>query len=59
MAKRIDEVVQEMEEAIRLNPAHADALNYLGYSYAEREVKLNEAVTLIRQALTIKPENGY
>ena len=48
-----------MQEAITLNPTHADALNYLGYSYAEREVKLPEAVTLIQQALTIKPENGY
>jgi Flp pilus assembly protein TadD len=51
--------VREMQEAIMLNPTHADALNYLGYSYAEREVKLQEAVTLIQQALTIKPENGY
>jgi Flp pilus assembly protein TadD len=56
---RFDEVVREMQEAITLNPTHADALNYLGYSYAEREVKLHEAVTLIQQALTIKPENGY
>ena len=48
-----------MEEAIKLNPAHADALNYLGYSYAERDVRLEEAVALIKKALVIKPQNGY
>src|SRR5207237_10097698 len=53
---RFDEVVQEMEEAITLNPAHADALNYLGYSHAERDVQLNAAVKLIRQALTLTPQ---
>jgi len=30
-------MVVEMKEVLRLNPNHADALNYLGYSYADRE----------------------
>jgi tetratricopeptide (TPR) repeat protein len=56
---RFDELVHEMEEAIRLDPKHADALNYLGYTYAERDMRLEEAVALIQQALVVKPQNGY
>jgi tetratricopeptide (TPR) repeat protein len=56
---RLDELVHEMEEAIRLDPKHADALNYLGYTYTERDMRLEEAVTLIQRALAVKPQNGY
>ncbi|MGH7256559.1 MAG: tetratricopeptide repeat protein [Nitrospirales bacterium] len=56
---RFEDLVQAMEAALRLNPDHADALNYLGYSYAERGVKIQEALTLIQRALSLKPDNGY
>lgn len=56
---RFDDVVRAMETTLRLEPKHADALNYLGYSYAERGVKIEEAVSLIKRALVLKPNNGY
>lgn len=56
---RFDDVVQEMETAIKLDPHHADALNYLGYSYAERGIRMDQAVSLTKQAVALKPENGY
>ena len=56
---RFDELVSEMQEAIRLEPKHADALNYLGYTFAERDMRLDEAVVLIQRALAVKPQNGY
>jgi tetratricopeptide (TPR) repeat protein len=56
---RFDEVVRAMEAAIKLDPHHADALNYLGYSYAERGVKIDQALSLTKQAVALKPENGY
>ena len=56
---RFDDVVRVMEAAIRLDPHHADALNYLGYSYAERGVKIEQALSLTRQAVALKPDNGY
>ena len=43
-----------MKETIKLNPKHANALNYLGYTYAEKGVNLNEAISLIKRALEIK-----
>jgi len=48
-----------MEETIHLDPRHANALNYLGYTYADRGIKLKEALDLINRALTVKPDDGY
>jgi tetratricopeptide (TPR) repeat protein len=56
---RFDDVVRVMETAIKLEPHHADALNYLGYSYAERGVKIDEALSLTKRAVALKPSNGY
>lgn len=41
------------------NPDNADALNFLGYSYLERNIKLEEAYELISKAHELKPEDGY
>ena len=56
---RFDDVVRAMESTLRLDPKHTDALNYLGYSYAERGIKIPEAISLIKRALSLKPNNGY
>ena len=56
---RFDDVVRAMESALRLDPKHAEALNYLGYSYADRGIKIPEAISLIKRAVSLKPNNGY
>jgi len=56
---RFDDVVRTMEAALALDPHHADAMNYLGYSYADRGIKIEQALSLTRQAVALKPENGY
>ena len=56
---RFDDVVRAMETALSLDPHHADAMNYLGYSYAERGIKIDQALSLTRQAVALKPDNGY
>ncbi len=48
-----------LRKAISLNPNNAEALNYLGYMYADRGIKLRKALKLIRKALQIEPDNGY
>ena len=40
-------------------PESAQAYNALGYSYAERNLKLDEARTLIERALSIAPNDYY
>lgn len=55
---RFPDVVREMEAVLALNPDHTDALNYLGYSYADRGINGEEAVALTRRAVSLKPDNG-
>lgn len=56
---RFEDVEQAMETALSLDPHHADALNYLGYSYADRGIKIEQALALTKRAVALKPENGY
>lgn len=56
---RFGDVERAMETALSLDPHHADALNYLGYSYAERGIKIDQALSMTKRAVALKPENGY
>jgi tetratricopeptide (TPR) repeat protein len=51
--------IEEMKTVISLDPLHANALNYLGYTYAELGENLDEAERLIKAALKQKPDDGY
>lgn len=48
-----------LQALIQDAPQHAQALNYLGYSWAERKERLPEAEALIRRALEVDPDNHY
>jgi Flp pilus assembly protein TadD len=48
-----------MKKAIELNPQNAAALNYLGYTWAEMGIRLDEAENLILRALKIEPNDGF
>ena len=54
-----DEMVRLMREVIRLTPEHADALNYLGYTFADKGIHLDESLELVQKALSLKPDSGY
>ncbi len=51
--------LDQMREAIDLNPENASALNYLGYSLAEAGEQLAEAENLVQRALAIDPNDGF
>ncbi len=51
--------IETMKIIIRLDPKHASALNYLGYTYAEMGIHLDQALELIQRAIEIRPEDGY
>ncbi len=53
------ESIQQLKTALKLDPFHALALNYLGYTYAERGTNLDEAEDLIKRALKVRPNDGY
>ena len=50
---------EEMRKTIELNPKNAQALNYLGYTYAEIGNHLDEAERLVKRALAVEPEDGF
>jgi Flp pilus assembly protein TadD len=51
-------MIEQMKLAIEINPQNAQALNYLGYSWAEKGSQLDEAETLILRALKVEPNEG-
>ena len=54
-----EDCISTMQRVIALEPENASALNYLGYTWAELGQNLDEAATLIKKALTIKPQDGF
>lgn len=53
------ESIEEMETVLKLDPYNADAINFIGYSYADRGIRLDEAEKLVQRALSLKPDKGY
>jgi tetratricopeptide (TPR) repeat protein len=51
--------LETMKKLIQINPSHADALNFVGYTYAERGENLDEAEALVKRALELTPNKGY
>ena len=56
--KKYDASEAEFRKVLELNPDNASALNYLGYMFADRGVRLDEAQKLISRALELDPDNG-
>ncbi len=54
-----DDMVAHLKRAIEIDPRHAEAMNFLGYSYAEKNINLKEALVLVKESLSLKPGNGY
>jgi tetratricopeptide (TPR) repeat protein len=58
-AGRPDEGVEQMRAMLALDPENAEALNFIGYRYAEQGVRLDEAEALLRRALQAAPRSGH
>ena len=57
--KQYSEAAGQIRKLFTIEPDNVEALNFLGYLYAEQGVKLDEAEKLIRRALEKQPDNGY
>lgn len=56
---RMDLLESRLRKLIELRPDSAQAYNALGYSYAERNLRLPEARELIEKALKLAPEDSF
>jgi tetratricopeptide (TPR) repeat protein len=57
--ERVDVLESSLRKLLKLRPDHAHAYNALGYSLADRNVRLDEANELIDQALKLAPEDAF
>jgi outer membrane biogenesis lipoprotein LolB/uncharacterized protein HemY len=58
-AGRIDVMEKTLREILRKHPNDANSLNALGYSLADRNIKLPEAFTLISKAHELSPKDAF
>jgi len=56
--KKIDLSEAEFRKVLKVDPDNAEALNYIGYVLADRNMRLPESLDLITKALELSPENG-
>jgi tetratricopeptide (TPR) repeat protein len=56
---RIDIMEKRLRRVLELRPDYAHAYNALGYSFADRNIRLPEAYQLINHALTLAPDDGF
>jgi tetratricopeptide (TPR) repeat protein len=56
---KLDVMETELRKTMKLKPDFAAAYNALGYSFADRSIKLQEAKNLIETALQLQPGDHY
>lgn len=55
---RFSEAEADLKRAVEIAPEEPIALNYLGYSWVERGLNLDEAFTMIEKAAALSPQSG-
>lgn len=56
--ERWQEAEADLQKAYEIAPEQPTVLNYLGYSWAERGINLDQAFELIGKAIALNPESG-
>jgi tetratricopeptide (TPR) repeat protein len=56
--EKLDECEKEYRTVMELDPFFASAYNNLGYTWIERNLKLDEAIKLVQKALELEPDSG-
>lgn len=57
--RQVDRAEQNLRTVIRLRPDNPHAYNALGYSLADRNIRLDEAKVLIDKASALAPDDAY
>ncbi|HVZ13245.1 MAG TPA: tetratricopeptide repeat protein [Bauldia sp.] len=48
----------DLKQSLALNPDQPEVLNYLGYSWVDRKENLDDALTMIKKAVSLHPNDG-
>jgi Flp pilus assembly protein TadD len=58
-AKHWPQAEADFLKALDLNPDQPSVLNYLGYSWIDMDMNLDEALGMIEKAVEAQPQDGY
>ncbi|MDE1995889.1 MAG: tetratricopeptide repeat protein, partial [Rhizobiaceae bacterium] len=54
-----DQAEPNFKKALELNPDQPQVLNYLGYSWVDKNMNLDQGLDMIKKAVDLKPDDGY
>jgi tetratricopeptide (TPR) repeat protein len=54
-----NEAEPNFRKALELNPDQPQVMNYLGYSWVDKNMNLEEALEMIQKAVELRPSDGY
>lgn len=57
--KKWEKAEPSFRKALELNPEQPQVLNYLGYSWIDMNMNLDEGMEMIRRAVELRPDDGY
>ncbi|MCB1386713.1 MAG: tetratricopeptide repeat protein [Nitratireductor sp.] len=49
----------DFKTALELSPEQADVLNYLGYSWIDQGIHLDEGLEMVKKAVDLRPNSGF
>lgn len=58
-AKQWPRAEADLLRALELSPDQPLVLNYLGYSWADQGIRIEEALSMIKRAVTQRPDDGF
>ena len=53
-----EDAEKDLQAALKLRPDEPELLNFLGYSWGDRGVRLTEAMAMIQKAVDLQPQSG-
>ena len=58
-SKNWPQAESDLQQALELNPDQPQVLNYLGYSWVDMGINLDEGLEMIQKAVDVRPNDGY
>jgi tetratricopeptide (TPR) repeat protein len=55
---RWDKAEPDLQQALKLNPAEPEIMNYLGFGWANRFQHLDQALDMLQKAIALRPASG-
>ncbi len=57
--KKWDQAEPSFKKALELYPDQPQVLNYLGYSWVDMNIHLDDGLNMIKKAVDLRPDDGY